>query len=181
MYSLNAGALIAGTSYRGQYEDRIKRLLDEVEQAAEAGASVTLFIDELHLLMDNSEASDMLKPALARGKFRCIGATTLDEYRKYIEKDAALARRFAQVIVNEPSVSETVAILRGIKEKYQAHHGIRILDDTVVQAATLAHRYLTSKRLPDSAIDLLDEACSKYVYVPVPRIFLLTRFPLAFD
>ncbi|TFK41163.1 P-loop containing nucleoside triphosphate hydrolase protein [Crucibulum laeve] len=168
LYSLDMGALMAGAKYKGEYEERIKSVLNEVEKAADdGGPGVILFIDELHLIMagrgsegGGMDAGNLFKPLLARGKLRCIGATTLAEYRKYIETDAALERRFAQVIVNEPSVPETISILRGIREKYEVHHGVRILDGALIQAATLAHRYLTSRRLPDSAIDLVDEACA---------------------
>lgn len=169
LYSLDMGALMAGAKYKGEYEERVKSVLSEVEKAdKEGGPGVILFIDELHLLMagnDSSsggmDAANLFKPLLARGKLRCIGATTLAEYRKFIEKDAALERRFAQVLVNEPSVPETISILRGIREKYEVHHGVKILDGALIQAATLAHRYLTSRRLPDSAIDLVDEACAR--------------------
>ncbi|KAF8898748.1 P-loop containing nucleoside triphosphate hydrolase protein [Infundibulicybe gibba] len=167
LYSLDMGALMAGAKYKGEYEERIKSVLNEVETAAKDGPGVILFIDELHLIMagrgsegGGMDAANLFKPLLARGKLRCIGATTLAEYRKYIETDAALERRFAQVIVNEPSVPETISILRGIREKYEVHHGVRILDGALISAATLAHRYLTSRRLPDSAIDLVDEACA---------------------
>jgi ATP-dependent Clp protease ATP-binding subunit ClpB len=168
LYSLDMGALMAGAKYKGEYEERIKAVLNEVEKAAEdGGPSVILFIDELHLIMagrgaegGGMDAGNLFKPLLARGKLRCIGATTLSEYRKYIESDPALERRFAQVIVNEPSVPETISILRGIREKYEVHHGVRIMDGALIAAATLAHRYLTSRRLPDSAIDLVDEACA---------------------
>ncbi|KAF8078626.1 P-loop containing nucleoside triphosphate hydrolase protein [Lyophyllum atratum] len=168
LYSLDMGALMAGAKYKGEYEERIKSVLNEVEKAADdGGPGVILFIDELHLIMagrgsegGGMDAANLFKPLLARGKLRCIGATTLAEYRKYIETDAALERRFAQVIVNEPSVPETISILRGIREKYEVHHGVRILDGALISAATLAHRYLTSRRLPDSAIDLVDEACA---------------------
>jgi len=167
LYSLDMGALMAGAKYRGEYEERIKSVLNEVEKSADEGVGVILFIDELHLIMAGKssegggmDAANLLKPVLARGKLRCIGATTLAEYRRYIEQDAALERRFAQVIVNEPSVPETISILRGIREKYEVHHGVRILDGALIQAATLAHRYLTARRLPDSAIDLVDEACA---------------------
>jgi ATP-dependent Clp protease ATP-binding subunit ClpA len=163
------GALMAGAKYKGEYEERIKAVLNEIEKASEdGGLGVILFIDELHLIMagrgaegGGMDAGNLFKPLLARGKLRCIGATTLAEYRKYIETDAALERRFAQVIVNEPSVPETISILRGIREKYEVHHGVRILDAALISAATLAHRYLTSRRLPDSAIDLVDEACAR--------------------
>ncbi|KAK7468895.1 hypothetical protein VKT23_003392 [Stygiomarasmius scandens] len=168
LFSLDMGALMAGAKYKGEYEERIKAVLNEVEKAAEdGGPGVILFIDELHLIMagrgsegGGMDAANLFKPLLARGKLRCIGATTLAEYRKYIETDAALERRFAQVIVNEPSVSETISILRGIREKYEVHHGVKILDPALIAAATLAHRYLTSRRLPDAAIDLVDEACA---------------------
>ncbi|KAK7058967.1 hypothetical protein VNI00_001591 [Paramarasmius palmivorus] len=168
LFSLDMGALMAGAKYKGEYEERIKSVLNEVEKAAEdGGPGVILFIDELHLIMagrggegGGMDAANLFKPLLARGKLRCIGATTLAEYRKYIETDAALERRFAQVIVNEPTVSETISILRGIREKYEVHHGVKILDPALIQAAQLAHRYLTSRRLPDSAIDLVDEACA---------------------
>lgn len=168
LFSLDMGALMAGAKYKGEYEERIKSVLNEVEKAdQDGGPGVILFIDELHLIMagnDSSsggmDAANLLKPLLARGKLRCIGATTLAEYRKFIEKDAALERRFAQVLVKEPSVTETISILRGIREKYEVHHGVKILDGALIQAATLAHRYLTSRRLPDSAIDLVDEACA---------------------
>ena len=172
------GALMAGAKYKGEYEERIKSVLNEVEKSAgDGGTGVILFIDELHLIMagrgsegGGMDAANLFKPLLARGKLRCIGATTLAEYRKYIETDAALERRFAQVLVNEPSVPETISILRGIREKYEVHHGVRILDGALIAAATLAHRYLTARRLPDSAIDLVDEACARYVH-----------FLLAFD
>ncbi|KAI0756971.1 P-loop containing nucleoside triphosphate hydrolase protein [Daedaleopsis nitida] len=167
LYSLDMGALMAGAKYKGEYEERIKSVLDEVEKASQEGPGVILFIDELHLIMAGQgaegggmDAANLFKPLLARGKLRCIGATTLSEYRKYIEKDPALERRFAQVLVNEPTVPETISILRGIREKYEVHHGVRIHDGALIAAAQLAHRYLTSRRLPDSAIDLVDEACA---------------------
>jgi len=165
LYSLDMGALMAGASHKGEYEERVKSVLNEVEEAAEDGQGVILFIDELHLIMaggggGSMDAANLFKPLLARGKLRCIGATTLAEYREHIEKDAAFERRFAQVLVNEPSVTDTISILRGIREKYEVHHGVRILDGALIQAATLAHRYLTARRLPDSAIDLVDEACA---------------------
>jgi ATP-dependent Clp protease ATP-binding subunit ClpB len=167
------GALMAGAKYKGEYEERIKSVLNEVEKSAgDGGTGVILFIDELHLIMagrgsegGGMDAANLFKPLLARGKLRCIGATTLAEYRKYIETDAALERRFAQVLVNEPSVPETISILRGIREKYEVHHGVRILDGALIAAATLAQRYLTARRLPDSAIDLVDEACARCVYL----------------
>ncbi|KAI0778205.1 P-loop containing nucleoside triphosphate hydrolase protein [Trametes elegans] len=167
LYSLDMGALMAGAKYKGEYEERIKSVLNEVEKASEEGPGIILFIDELHLIMagrgaegGGMDAANLFKPLLARGKLRCIGATTLAEYRKYIETDPALERRFAQVLVNEPSVPETISILRGIREKYEVHHGVRIHDGALIAAAQLAHRYLTSRRLPDSAIDLVDEACA---------------------
>ncbi|KAG1757568.1 P-loop containing nucleoside triphosphate hydrolase protein [Suillus lakei] len=153
LFSLDMGALMAGAKYKGEYEERIKSVLNEVEKSSEDGTSVILFVDELHLIMAGRGAE-------GGGKLHCIGATTLSEYRKYIETDAALERRFAQVLVNEPSVPETINILRGIREKYEVHHGVRILDGALISAATLAHRYLTSRRLPDAAIDLVDEACA---------------------
>ena len=169
VFSLDMGALMAGAKYKGEYEERIKSVLNEVEKAAsDGGPGVILFVDELHLIMagrgsegGGMDAANLFKPLLARGKLRCIGATTLAEYRKYIETDAALERRFAQVLVNEPSVPETISILRGIREKYEVHHGVRILDGALIAAATLANRYLTARRLPDSAIDLVDEACAR--------------------
>ncbi len=165
------GALMAGAKYRGEYEERIKSVLNEVEKASEEGPGVILFIDEFHLIMAGGggaggggmDAANLFKPLLARGKLRCIGATTLREYRTYVEKDPALERRFAQVIVSEPTVPETISILRGIQEKYEVHHGVRILDGALISAAQLAHRYLTTRRLPDSAIDLVDEACARLV------------------
>ncbi|KIJ21757.1 hypothetical protein PAXINDRAFT_64507 [Paxillus involutus ATCC 200175] len=167
LFSLDMGALMAGAKYKGEYEERIKSVLNEVEKASNDGTPIILFVDELHLIMagrgaegGGMDAGNLFKPLLARGKLRCIGATTLAEYRKYIETDAALERRFAQVLVNEPTVPETISILRGIREKYEVHHGVRILDSALISAATLARRYLTSRRLPDAAIDLVDEACA---------------------
>jgi ATP-dependent Clp protease ATP-binding subunit ClpB len=162
--SLDLGALIAGAKYRGEFEDRLKAVLKEVEERA---GEIILFIDEIHTLVGagaaegSMDASNMLKPALARGELHCVGATTLDEYRKYIEKDAALERRFQPVLVQEPSEEDTIAILRGIKEKYELHHGVRIQDSATVAAVTLSSRYITDRFLPDKAIDLIDEAASK--------------------
>ncbi|KAK6346242.1 Heat shock protein hsp98 [Orbilia blumenaviensis] len=164
LLSLDVGALVAGSKYRGEFEERMKSVLKEIEESKEM---IVLFIDEIHLLMGagasgegGMDAANLLKPMLARGKLHCIGATTLAEYRKYIEKDAAFERRFQQVIVKEPSLPETISILRGLKERYEVHHGTTILDSALVASATLAQRYLTSRKLPDSAIDLMDEACS---------------------
>ncbi|HEV2557782.1 MAG TPA: ATP-dependent chaperone ClpB [Microvirga sp.] len=164
LLALDMGALIAGAKYRGEFEERLKGVLSEVT-AAEGG--IILFIDEMHTLVGAGkadgamDASNLLKPALARGELHCVGATTLDEYRKHVEKDAALARRFQPVFVSEPSVEDTVSILRGIKEKYEQHHGVRIMDSSLVAAATLSNRYITDRFLPDKAIDLVDEAASR--------------------
>jgi ATP-dependent Clp protease ATP-binding subunit ClpB len=162
--ALDMGALIAGAKYRGEFEDRLKGVLKEIH---EQDGSIVLFIDEIHTLVGAGasegavDAANMLKPALARGELSCIGATTLDEYRKYIEKDTALERRFQQVYAGEPSVADTISILRGLKEKYEIHHGIKILDDAILAAAQLSHRYIADRFLPDKAIDLIDEAASK--------------------
>jgi ATP-dependent Clp protease ATP-binding subunit ClpB len=164
LLALDLGALIAGAKYRGEFEERLKAVLNEVTSAA---GGIILFIDEMHTLVGAGkadgamDASNLLKPALARGELHCIGATTLDEYKKHVEKDAALARRFQPVYVNEPSVEDTVSILRGLKEKYEAHHGVRITDGAIVAAATLSNRYITDRFLPDKAIDLVDEAAAR--------------------
>ncbi|WP_370050273.1 MULTISPECIES: ATP-dependent chaperone ClpB [Salipiger] len=164
LLALDMGALIAGAKYRGEFEERLKAILKEIESAA---GEIILFIDEMHTLVGAGkadgamDASNLLKPALARGELHCVGATTLDEYRKHVEKDPALARRFQPVLVQEPTVEDTISILRGIKEKYELHHGVRISDSALVAAATLSHRYITDRFLPDKAIDLMDEAASR--------------------
>ena len=164
LLSLDLGAMVAGSKYRGEFEERLKAVLKEIETAE---GQVILFIDELHNLIGagraegSMDAANLIKPELARGTLHCIGATTLDEYRKHIEKDAALARRFQPVFVGEPSVEDTISILRGIKEKYELHHGVRITDGALVAAATLSNRYITDRFLPDKAIDLIDEAASR--------------------
>ena len=164
LLALDMGALIAGAKYRGEFEERLKAVLNEVTAAA---GGVILFIDEMHTLVGAGkadgamDASNLLKPALARGELHCVGATTLDEYRKHVEKDAALARRFQPVFVSEPTVEDTISILRGLKEKYELHHGVRIANSALVAAATLSNRYIADRFLPDKAIDLVDEAASR--------------------
>src|SRR5437899_5187112 len=164
LVALDLGSMLAGAKYRGEFEDRLKAVLKEIENAQ---GQIILFIDELHTLVGAGaaegaiDASNMLKPALARGDLRCVGATTLNEYKKYIEKDAALERRFQQIYVGEPSVEDTIAILRGLKERYEVHHGVRIKDSAIVAAATLSNRYITDRFLPDKAIDLIDEAAAR--------------------
>ena len=163
IFALDMGALVAGAKYRGEFEERLKAVLEEVRKSE---GEIILFIDELHLIVGAGktdgamDAGNMLKPMLARGELHCIGATTLDEYRQYIEKDAALARRFQPVMVNEPTVEDTISILRGLKERYEVFHGVKITDSALVAAATLSHRYITDRFLPDKAIDLVDEACA---------------------
>src|SRR6186713_1909617 len=162
--SLDLGALIAGAKYRGEFEERLKAVLSEIQSSS---GQIILFIDEMHTLVGAGkadgamDASNLLKPALARGELHCIGATTLDEYRKHVEKDAALARRFQPVFVSEPTVEDTVSILRGLKEKYELHHGVRISDSAIVSAAVLSNRYISDRFLPDKAIDLIDEAAAR--------------------
>src|SRR6202521_3514847 len=164
LLALDMGALIAGAKYRGEFEERLKAVLQEVTPSA---GLYVLFIDEMHTIIGAGkadgamDASNLLKPALARGELHCVGATTLDEYKKHVEKDAALARRFQPVFVNEPSVEDTVSILRGLKDRYEQHHGVRITDSALVAAATLSHRYISDRFLPDKAIDLIDEAAAR--------------------
>ena len=164
LLALDMGSLIAGAKYRGEFEERLKGVLNEVTAAA---GGIILFIDEMHTLVGAGkadgamDASNLLKPALARGELHCVGATTLDEYRKHVEKDAALARRFQPVFVSQPTVEDTISILRGLKEKYEAHHGVRITDPAIIAAATLSDRYIADRFLPDKAIDLIDEAAAR--------------------
>src|SRR5881409_505024 len=161
---LDLAALVAGTKYRGEFEERMKKVMDEIRKAQN---EVVLFVDELHTLVGAGaaegaiDASNILKPALARGELQCIGATTLDEYRKYVERDAALERRFQPILVSEPSVEQTIEILKGLRERYESHHGVTISDEALVAAATLAEKYIADRFLPDKAIDLMDEASSK--------------------
>ena len=161
--TLDMGTVVAGTKYRGEFEDRMKKVMEEIRQAG----NIILFIDELHTLIGAGgaegaiDASNILKPSLARGELQCIGATTLDEYRKYIEKDAALERRFQPIQVDEPTVEETIQILHGLRDRYEAHHRVKITDEAIEAAAKMSDRYISDRFLPDKAIDLIDEAGSK--------------------
>ena len=164
VWALDLGALLAGAKYRGEFEERMKAVLNEIKSSEGA---IVLFIDELHTIVGAGaaegavDAANLLKPMLARGELRAVGATTLDEYRKHIEKDAALERRFQPVYVEEPSLEDTIAILRGLKERYEVHHGVRIADSAIIAAATLSERYIADRFLPDKAIDLIDESASR--------------------
>src|SRR5919198_6101258 len=164
VWALDIGALLAGSKYRGEFEERLKAVLSEIRTAE---GQIILFIDELHTIVGAGkadgamDASNLLKPALARGELHCIGATTLDEYKKHVEKDAALERRFQPIFVSEPTIEDTISILRGLKDRYEQHHGVRITDSALVAAATLSHRYITDRFLPDKAIDLIDEAAAR--------------------
>ena len=164
IFSLDMGSLIAGAKYRGEFEERLKAVLNEIDKS---DGKIILFIDEIHNIVGagktegSMDAGNLLKPKLARGELHCIGATTLDEYRKYIEKDAALERRFQKVMVDEPSVEDTISILRGLKEKFEIHHGVRIQDNALIACATLSNRYISDRFLPDKAIDLMDEAAAR--------------------
>ena len=178
LLALDLGAMVAGAKYRGEFEERLKAVLNEV-MSSDGG--IILFIDEMHTLVGAGkadgamDASNLLKPALARGDLHCIGATTLDEYKKHVEKDAALARRFQPVFVSEPTVEDTVSILRGLKDRYEQHHGVRITDGAIVSAATLSNRYITDRFLPDKAIDLVDEAAARLRCRSIPSPKSSTR------